>query len=426
MLATRLGIYTSPIKLARAIGRDALTNMVKSLSNKEFVISSIDKVVHEINEVFNDNVKSSSLNVEKAISFNPLNLIAPIVNEVAKLIKNGIPKSLEDVERAAKLIFRWHKGVMEYADDVGIDVLYHFLNNKWNATGYREYQPCPLILEMYNKGVLGKKTGAGFYKWKYEKLDLGTILYEKRDNYALVTISKPEKLNALDRDMWIGLTKAIERAEEDDDIKVIVITGEGKAFSAGDDIEMMSKWKGLEGKFFFENVASALFNKLIECKKPIIGLVRGYAFGGGMEICILLDIVIASESSIFSIPEGLLGALPPAASTIGIPLLGRKIIRYALTGDRMSSLEAKQLGLVDVVVPDDQVEVTMAEYIDKICRLAPLSIRGIKSCVNSMKSIFKSQLYTGISELAGLTLTKDFKEGCKAFVEKRRPKWTGE
>lgn len=226
--------------------------------------------------------------------------------------------------------------------------------------------------------------------------------------------------------MWSGLTEAFKKAKDDSEIRAVVITGEGRAFCAGDDIEMMNYWGSVAGAMEWnEKFSSPLINLLLNYPKPVISAVNGLAFGGGMELNILFDIIVASDDAMFAIPEGLIGALPPLASSMGVGFISRKIARYALTGDWMSAKQAKELGLVDIVVPHDQLEIATVEIVEKAKKIAPLSSMAIKRAVNSIRNSYLQQLQSASQDLLILSATEDFKEGMRAFVERRQPKYKG-
>ncbi|TRM76221.1 3-hydroxyacyl-CoA dehydrogenase [Sulfolobus sp. B5] len=356
---------------------------------------------------------------------NPLRIIAPAVNEGAWLLRNQV-SSIEDIDKGMVKGMGWPQGPLTFADKYGVDNVVNFLKIRYETTKNENYKPDPLLVEMVEKGKLGVKSGEGFYKWKYERVNFGPVKYEKLHDYAKITMSRPDKLNALNEAMWNGLTQAFSKAKEDPEIRAVVITGEGRAFCAGDDIEMMHYWKEMAGVLEWdEKISSPLINLLMNYNKPIVSAVNGLAFGGGMELNILFDIIIASEDAIFSIPEGLIGALPPLASSVGVGFVSRKIARYALTGDWMSAKQAKELGLVDIVVPSDQLEITTVEIVEKIKRIAPLSTMAIKRAINSIRNSFLTQLRSASQDLFILSATEDFKEGMKAFIEKRQPRYKG-
>ncbi|GAY26171.1 3-hydroxyacyl-CoA dehydrogenase [Desulfurococcaceae archaeon AG1] len=424
----RIGMLLGPFETIDSSGVDMIYNMMKEAVERGMDIE-IPRIMEKMIEENRLGVKTgrgfyeytepqdrAKISPGHAYRLNPLRLIAPGVNEAAWLLRNNVADR-DSIDRAMVLGMSYPKGVLEMADDFGIDNILKALEGR-NID--------PLLSNMALEGRLGKKTGEGFYRWSYERREFGPVIYEKRHNYALITMNRPEKLNALNEEMWRGLNQAFTQAERDPEVRVVVITGRGRAFSAGDDIAMMGSWKNpSEGKEFFMKTVSPLLNTIINYEKPIISLVNGIAFGGGLEINLLFDIVIASEDATFSVPEGLIGALPPIASSLGQALIGRKITRYCLTGEHMDAEEAKQLGIVDIVVPKDQLEITGIEYVNKITRLAPLSIRAIKEISKTYKNMYKQILEKGLHELAGLASTEDFAEGMRSFLQKKRPSWTG-
>jgi len=362
---------------------------------------------------------------DEMYNINPLRIIAPAVNEAAWLLRNNICTA-EDIEKGMIKGMSWSQGPLTFADKFGIDNIVGFLEERYSTTKNENYKPDPLLVNMVKEGKLGVKSGEGFFKWKYTKIDFGPVQYEKLHDYSKISMRRPEKLNALNEEMWDGLNQALIKAKEDEEVRAAVITGEGRSFSAGDDIEMMHYWRGIAGALkWSEKHSSPLIETILDYPKPIISAVNGLAFGGGMELNILFDIVIASEDSIFAIPEGLIGALPSIAISLGVGFISKKLIRYALTGEWLSAKQAKDLGLVDIVVPKDQLEVTTVEIIEKVKRVAPLSSAEIKRVANMIKSGFMKELNYGLRSLIMLSNTEDFAEGMKAFLEKRTPSYKG-
>ncbi len=365
--------------------------------------------------------------VSKRLAYNvrPIRLLAPGVNEAAWILRNGVA-SREDIDKAMVKGMGYPKGILQLADAYGIDRIVDVLMTRKGKSGLTEYEPDEMLKEMVKEGKLGMKSGEGFYSWKYEKANFGVVEYEKRHNYALITMRRADKLNALNEEMWSGLRKAFEKALNDADVRVVLITGEGRAFCAGDDIAVMGSWKSfVDGVEFFDKIAMPLIKLLADYDKPIVSLVNGIAFGGGMELNLLFDVVIAGDRARFAVPEALIGAMPPIASSLGYAILGRRLAYYALTGDEMDAEEAKQLGLVDLVVPHEQLEEVGIEVAEKISRAAPLSARGIKRAINAVRMVFSAASELAGRELELLIPTEDFAEGMRAFAERRRPEWRG-
>jgi 3-hydroxyacyl-CoA dehydrogenase len=206
-------------------------------------------------------VRPTILPSDRMYDLNPYRMIASAVNEAAWLVRNEIVTK-DEVELAMREAMQWPIGPLTWADRIGLDNVVSILNKRFEETGLEEYKPDPLLEEMVREGKLGLKSGEGFFRWNYEKKDLGAVVYEKRHDHAVVTINRPEKLNALNEAVWEGLRVALEMAEEDPDVRVAILTGSGRAFCAGDDIAMMSKWRGsMDAKAWAERYAAPLIEK---------------------------------------------------------------------------------------------------------------------------------------------------------------------
>jgi enoyl-CoA hydratase/3-hydroxyacyl-CoA dehydrogenase len=310
-------------------------------------------------------------------------------------------------------------GPLAFADLLGLDAVVRSLER-----GAASLRWADAVREVVERGELGAKSGQGFLRWHHERVEEGRVHYELCGAYALITLDRPEKLNALDEGMWKGLRAALRRAAEDERVRAVLVRGQGRAFSAGDDIAMMAAWKGLEdAKRWHDELLMPLLRELLEHRKPLIALVDGIAFGGGCELLLGFDVVVASERSLFSVPETLIGAIPPIVSSIGPSLLGRKVIRYALTGEWITAEEALRLGIVDVVVPHDQVWEVGVEFAVKFMRPSPQSVMTVKEVVAAQRSSLQPILSFGTRSLVSISATGEFKEGLEAFLRRRSPSW---
>ncbi len=248
---------------------------------------------------------------------------------------------------------------------------------------------------------------------------LDSVEYEVKGTTALVTLDEPSKLNALSPGIRSGLTTAMAKADDDPQVRVIILTGAGeKAFCAGADIS------GFE---FTTTYAKQFIDKVLDVlalpentSKPVIAAVNGFAFGGGFEIAIASDFVIASEKAKFGVPEIQLGLLPGFAIVRLAELVGRQMAKYlSMMGEPISAQEAKDLGLVLKVVPHKDLLDQAFELADKIASKSQMAIRYAKSVYN--RELGGAEITYAKDMMPFLFLDEDTVEGVSAFREKRKP-----
>jgi enoyl-CoA hydratase len=253
------------------------------------------------------------------------------------------------------------------------------------------------------------------------------IIIEKKENIGIIKINRPNMMNALDKNTILELTKAIEDLEKDKNIKVAIITGEGKAFIAGADIKQMKDMNSSEAKIFAET-GHNLMKKIENSHLPFIAAVNGYALGGGCEVMMACDISIAASSAKIGQPEINLGIHPGFGGTQRLPrLVGKmKAKELLLTGDLIDVNEAHRIGLVNMIVSDDKI-MEVAEIIaNKIANKSTLQTSYIKSLVNKGLDIDLNKACSlEISYFSKSFQTGDQKEGMNAFLEKRKPNFKG-
>ena len=230
-----------------------------------------------------------------------------------------------------------------------------------------------------------------------------------------IAIRRPSKLNAMTSKMWEALAGEVRRGCSSR-LAAVVIEGTETAFSSGDDIEEMFKLGNQEeSREFFGKVYEA-FRSVLECSKPVICVVRGFAAGGGAELLLACDVVIAEEGSWISFPEVALGLLPPLLITLGQLALGRRKALYlAMTGQRLSAEEAKRLGIVDEVVPSGELERHLDDLLLTISSFPSQALAAIKEV--SLKVLDDAAAQAALEELSRLALTEEAKERMSMFLQ---------
>lgn len=252
-------------------------------------------------------------------------------------------------------------------------------------------------------------------------------IFEKgvRPGVALVRLNRPDKLNALNREVVAHLAKVLQELDEDSEVRCIVITGNDRAFAAGADIHEMAQATPVEMLAVDQFQKWDLIKRL---KKPLIAAVSGYALGGGCELAMLCDIIIASETAQFGQPEIKIGVIPGAGGTQRlVRAIGKsRAMEYILTGKFFSAQEAATWGLVSKVYP---VELYFEEALNLAQEIASMPPVAVQLAKQSVLKAFEVSLEEGLQyerrNFYLLFATEDQREGMQAFIEKRPPQWKG-
>ena len=250
------------------------------------------------------------------------------------------------------------------------------------------------------------------------------VNFEQQGAVAILTINRPEALNALNSQVLSDLDEAITKVEAADGIHAVILTGAGRSFVAGADIAEMKGFSAVDGKKFGVH-GGGVFLRLENLSKPVIAAVNGFALGGGCELAMSCDIRIASEKAKFGQPEVGLGITPGFGGTQRLPrIVGiSKAMELILTARVIGAAEAKEIGLVSQVYAPDELMDKAMELANAICANAPIAVRESKRCV---RMGMQTDIATGCAfeaEAFGVTCgTEDKNEGMGAFLEKRQEK----
>ncbi|HEY8978214.1 MAG TPA: enoyl-CoA-hydratase DpgD [Streptomyces sp.] len=258
------------------------------------------------------------------------------------------------------------------------------------------------------------------------------VRYDKRGHVAHVTLDRPEVLNAMDLRMHAELADVWDDFEADDDLWVAVLSGAGtRAFSVGQDLgELAARVReGTSGTATFGSRGKPGWPRLTErfaLSKPVVAKVRGYAMGGGFELALACDLVIASDDAVFALPEARLGLMAGAGGVFRLTrqLPWKTAMGHLLTGRRMDARRAFELGLVNEVVAADALDACVDGWIEDILRCAPLSVRAIKEAATASAHLpLEGAFATRYPWEERRMHSADALEGPLAFVEKREPRW---
>ena len=248
------------------------------------------------------------------------------------------------------------------------------------------------------------------------------ILVERRDRVGLVTLNRPKQLNALNDQLMDELGSALLEMDSDDTVGAIVITGNDKAFAAGADIGAMAQWSYMD--VFKTGYITRNWETIRQIRKPVIAAVSGFALGGGCELAMMCDIVIAADTARFGQPEIKLGVIPGAGATQRLPraVSKAKAMDMCLTARFMDAQEAERAGLVSRVVPAERV---VQEALEAAATIAEYSLPAVMMAKESINRAYESTLTEGVlferRLFHSLFATEDQKEGMSAFMEKRKP-----
>ncbi len=256
-----------------------------------------------------------------------------------------------------------------------------------------------------------------------------TVLMRREGHVAIITMNRPHVMNAVNAEMSVAMEACIDELLEDSDLRVGILTGAGRAFSAGADLKEVAAGRSLQAPHQRERGWGGFMRKMVD--KPLIAAVNGYALGGGTEMMLACDLAVVGESAKLGLPEVRRGIIAAGGGLLRLPRRVPQAIamQLALTGDPITAMTAQQWGLVNRVVPDDEVLATAVDLATKIAANAPLAVQASKRMIqlgHALGSDWEPDAWSvSDREIKAIMRSDDAKEGPRAFAQKRAPQWSG-
>ena len=264
---------------------------------------------------------------------------------------------------------------------------------------------------------------------KNKGMSNNSILLKIENNVAYITLNRPEVFNSFNREMALNLQAVLDECETDVEVRAIVLTGNGKAFCAGQDLKEVTDPDLNPGfKKILEEHYNPIITRIRSIKKPIIGAINGVAAGAGANIALACDIVVAHEKVSFIQAFSLIGLVPDSGGTYFLPrLIGfQKALALAMLGEKVSAEEAERLGMIYKVIPLENYEEQVKTLATKLANMPTKALGKIKELFNhSLSNDLEAQLALESKLQIEAAQTEDYKEGVTAFIEKRKPNFKG-
>jgi enoyl-CoA hydratase len=254
------------------------------------------------------------------------------------------------------------------------------------------------------------------------------LIHQSANGVSLLQLNRPQKKNALNTELRHEIEHAVEQIGRDQDIRVVVLTGGGEFFCAGADIGEIQESPSPEAAYRHSREFQLLFDRIEALPQPVIAAVAGFALGGGCELTLACDFRIAAEGTKFGLPEIKIGAFPGGGGTQRLPRLigAAKAKEMIFTGEPITAEEAQRLGLVHRVVPKELLLDEAKNFASRLASLPRLALQASKTLVNrSLEVDLASGLEMEARSFGALAMTHDLNEGTRAFLEKRKPNFTG-
>ena len=428
----RAGFPMGPFELADQVGIDVLHHLIKNANRP--VPRSVQTLIEE--KKFGRKVDEGyysykggrpTLRPEMGSGFDPIRILAPMINEAAKLVALDVASPAE-IDEAMRLGTAFPDGPLAMADKVGVDTVLSALRD------HPRSKPAAILSEMVARGDLGAKSGKGFYQHRMERemMAQGTLLIAKdpATHVATITINRADRLNTLTPEFFEDLDRALGELRADETVRCLMITGSGdRAFSAGADLTSFTEVSKAFKVWRSSRRSQEVFLRLANFPKPTVAAINGHCFGGGLELALACDFRIAARRVRLGQTEVNLGLVPGAGGSQRlVRILGQaKAKELVMLGSRLTADEAASLGLVTKAVENEAFAAEVRGFSERLAKQAPIAIRLAKVLLNrAIDTPIDASLEMEAMAFGLVTSSEDVFEGLQAFLEKREPKFKGE
>ena len=428
----RAGFPMGPFELADQVGIDVLRHLIKNANRP--VPRSVQTLIEE--KKFGRKVDEGyysykggrpTLRPEMGSGFDPIRILAPMINEAAELVALDVASPAE-IDEAMRLGTAFPDGPLAMADKVGVDTVLSALRD------HPRSKPAAILSEMVARGDLGAKSGKGFYQHRMERemMAQGTLLIAKdpATHVATITINRADRLNTLTPEFFEDLDRALGELRADETVRCVMITGSGdRAFSAGADLTSFTEVSKAFKVWRSSRRSQEVFLRLANFPKPTVAAINGHCFGGGLELALACDFRIAAKRARLGQTEVNLGLVPGAGGSQRlVRILGQaKAKELVMLGSRLTADEAASLGLLTKAVENEAFAAEVRGFSERLAKQAPIAIRLAKVLLNrAIDTPIDASLEMEAMAFGLVTSSEDVFEGLQAFLEKREPKFKGE
>jgi enoyl-CoA hydratase/3-hydroxyacyl-CoA dehydrogenase len=434
----RLGFPMGPFEVLDFAGVDVFYMVCQSMQSRGVPVE-ISDLHHELFEAGHHGMKAgqgfysypnpgeySRVDIprERRYEYDPYEMIASAVNAAAWLLENDVTTKT-GLDKAMKIGMSWPQGPLEIADEYGIDRIVDTLERLHDESGWEQYEPHPMLLEMVEQGALGVESGEGFYEYDVDRETFGPVTYERQEALAYVSLSEPADGNTLGETAWRGLRDALERAAETETVRATILRADGDVFSVGADVEELESLSPDDVSAYLNDVIRPGVEAIRTHPKPTVALVEGTAADMGCDLVLLTDMAVASTDSEFSQPAATTGIIPPLWLAHGGPAVGKKkVLELAMTGDALTASESAEAGLVNYAVSPTQAPDVARELAASTTAAAPHALEAIGACwCDSEAAEVGERAERGWREFEALLDTEPTRHGLSHALDGPSPRW---